>query len=80
MGSVPFQFVHVVKERDVGAERGERSEQQGVVAFAGECAGESAGVGGVDAPLAPVRRDGFDVDEFGENGRRRFRSPAGKPG
>ena len=28
------------------------------------------------SPLAPVRRDGFEMDKLGENGSRRFRSPA----
>src|SRR5437588_13104357 len=40
----------------------------------GACQG--ARVGGVHAPLAPVRGDGFDMDKLGENGSRRLCAPA----
>src|ERR1700722_6111754 len=35
-GAVPSQLIHVLEERDVGPERGERSEQQRPVALARE--------------------------------------------
>ena len=75
-GAVPSQLVHVVEERDVGPERGERSEQQRAVALARERVREGARVGGVHVPLAPVRGDGFEMAKLGENGSRRLRAPA----
>src|SRR5437016_6180000 len=69
-GAVPLQLVHVVKECDVGSKGGERSKQQSALALGCQRAGEGAGVGGVHMPVAPVLRDGFEVEIPGENGRR----------
>src|ERR1700733_11957142 len=65
--AVPLQCVHIVKQRDVGPESCQRSEQQRVFALVGERAREATGVGCVHAPFAPVGWNGFEVDELGEN-------------
>lgn len=69
-------MIYVVEERDVSAERGQRSEQQRLIAFARESVGKGARVGGVHVPFAPVRRDGFEMAKLAEHRSCRLGSPA----
>src|SRR5271157_306740 len=66
-GSVPAQLIHVVNERNVGAERGQCPKKQCTVPFAAKRTCKGARVGGVHAPLAAVARDGFEMKELGKH-------------
>ncbi len=78
-GTVPSQPVHVVEKRNVGPERRQSPKKQCTVQFPGESARERTRVGDIHVPLAIVLRNGFEMDKLGENGRRRFRTPARQP-
>lgn len=78
-GTLRPQFVHFIKKRNVGPERRKRSEQQCAVPLVRKCVRKGAGIGGVNPPFTPVRRDGFEVSELGEDSCRRPGSPAWQP-
>ena len=74
--AVPAQLIHVVKERDVGAERGQCPKKHCTVPFAAKRPCEGARVGGVYTPLAAIARDGFEMNELGKHSRRGLCAPA----
>ena len=71
-----MQLVHPIEKIDIGAKRGERPEEQSEIPLAGESVGEGARVGDVHSPVAPVRRNGFEMDKLGKDSSRGFRTPA----
>src|SRR5437870_13828857 len=70
----------MVEKRDVGSKGGEGPKKQCTLPLPGQSCREGTRTGGVPAPLMTVKRDGFDMDTLGENGRRRLRTPAAQPG
>ena len=73
--TAPTELIDVIEERDVGPERGESSKQQGALPLTREGQCKSTCAGGIHAPLAPVRRDGFEVKKLSENCSGRFGPP-----
>ena len=68
--TVPSQFVYVTTQRNIGTESREPSEQESVIALAGERLRECTRIDSVHPPHPPVHWDEFEMEEFGENSSR----------
>ena len=55
--SHPSKLLDVIKKGDIGAQGGERSEQQRLFSLAGQSRGKGTGIACVHMPLAPIRGD-----------------------
>src|SRR5580700_2317072 len=66
-GSLPAQLIDVVKERDIGPKRGERSKKYRPIPIACESVGKGARICSFYVPLAVVRRNRFKMLKLSED-------------
>src|SRR5581483_6451784 len=67
--SPPSQLIHVVKERDVGSQRGQIAEEQSVFHLSHERTGQRSRVRHIHVPIFTVSRNVFEVQKFGQHRR-----------